>query len=102
MKGGTVMHTIEIKQPLGYQVEIITEKTDIFKARKILSTRKQHRYTSAIRNDGKVEMKRHILICPYCGERTPAYPRFFSNTNDYKPINKIDIKDWSTDRKSVV
>ena len=50
-----------------------TEKTDFYKAQKILFSRKYRKYSEAVIKEDRVDLKRHILRCPFCGKEIPAY-----------------------------
>lgn len=88
------MQDFEIDMPLGYRIETITETMDPDCASALLSTKKRKRYTSAIRCEEKAELTRHIWICPYCGERTPAYPRFFNESASDESVCGKEIERW--------
>ena len=50
---------------------------NIDKAVEILSSKKQKRYTSAVRRDeGDAILVSHYYECPHCRNRVPAYPRY--------------------------
>lgn len=61
-----------------YRVEEDTEKVDLNKAAGILSTKKQRKYSYAVRNDDDVSatLYSHKVICPHCGKATLAYARY--------------------------
>lgn len=91
------MHSVKIEQRLGCWIEEITEKRDISKAGELLSTRKQKKYTYALRNEDQATLVRHVWHCPHCGERTPAYSDYFLEGGDrYEPVSKSKIADWAT------
>lgn len=50
------MHSVKIEQLLGCWIEEITEKLDISKAGELLSTRKQKKYTYALRNEDQATL----------------------------------------------
>lgn len=54
------MHIVEVKQPLGNRIEEITERMDISKAGALLSTKKQKKYTSALRDGDQATLVRHV------------------------------------------
>jgi len=91
------LYSVKIEQPLGWKVESVIEKMHVCKAEEILSTKKQRRYTLAVRRDLQAELTKHIWKCPYCGERIPAYPEYFHNdTRNYEPVKRAMIADWAT------
>ena len=89
----TVVYHLNI--PDGYTVteECITLPLDA--AARLLKTKRQHRYTFALRVGNNAVLTRHIFTCPHCRHGSPAYVRFFS-AGEYRcariPGNVID--DW--------
>ncbi len=59
--------------PDGYEVREHTETVSAEEACRRLSTKKQRRYTRAIRSGDTVRLVRHEAVCPDCGLRRPAY-----------------------------
>lgn len=76
------MYSVKIEQRLGCWIEETTEKLDISKAGELLSTRKQKKYTYALRDEEQAKLVRHVWHCPHCGERTPAYAEYFQEVVD--------------------
>lgn len=64
--------------PDGYTIteECITLPLDA--AARLLKTKRQHRYTSALRVVNNAVLTRHIFTCPHCRHDSPAYARFFT------------------------
>lgn len=91
------MHSVKIEQRLGCWIEEITEKRDISKAGELLSTRKQKKYTYALRDEDQATLVRHVWHCPHCGERTPAYAEYFQEgLGRHESVSKSKIADWAT------
>ena len=68
--------------PDGYTIteKCITMPLDA--AASLLKTKRQHRYTSALRMGDNAVLTRHIFTCPHCRRSSPAYACFFS-TGEY-------------------
>ena len=91
------MNSVRIEQRLGCWIEEITERFDISKAGELLSTRKQKKYTYALRDENHAKLVRHVWHCPHCGERTPAYAQYFQKGLDkYELVSKAKIAEWAT------
>lgn len=77
----------------GYRLEAESVCVPLETARDILSGRRQHHYTCAIRRDGALAvLTRHVLTCPNCGLRRSATARFLA-----EPIPRLprpDIHRW--------
>lgn len=91
------MNSVRIEQRLGCWIEEITERFDISKAGELLSTRRQKKYTYALRDENHAKLVRHVWHCPRCGERTPAYAQYFQKGLDkYELVSKVKIAEWAT------
>lgn len=62
--------------PDGYKIEEKSYIVDCETACRILTSDKQRKFTSAKKCGENVELTQHIIICPVCGHRMPAYPRY--------------------------
>lgn len=84
--------TIPFRLPVGYAFEQHSETVSPETAEAVLRTRKKRCYTQAWRSDDTdaVRLIRHRWICPYCGGRTPAYPRQFGH------LAKVSMPDAPT------
>ena len=87
--------TYNLNIPDGYTIaeKCITMPLDA--AVRLLKTKRQHRYTSALRAGNNAVLTRHIFTCPHCRRSSPAYVRFFS-TGEYlrSRIPREVIDDW--------
>ncbi len=70
------MADIHISVSDGYRILEQTETVDIFLAHQWLTTKKQHRYTGAVRDGDLATLTKHVLRCPHCENQIPAYARF--------------------------
>lgn len=91
--------------PDGYKIEEKSYIVDRETACRILTSDKQRKFTYAKKLGEKVELTQHIIICPVCGHRMPAYPRytngwlaqsFFQTVKTPKNV----IRQWCEDKIS--
>ena len=91
--------------PDGYKIEeksyIVGRET----ACRILTSDKQRKFTYAKKRGENVELTQHIIICPVCGHRMPAYPRYTNGwlTQSSSKITKTPknvIRQWCEDKIS--
>lgn len=82
--------------PDGYKIVEFEEETDISTV-EFLRTKKQRRYTCAHRMGDRVVLKRHVVVCPCCDFRTPAYDRFVKHNLTVYPeqVPKRVIDAWA-------
>ena len=94
---------IEFRLPSGYSIDTCTETVSIDTAGDLLKTKRQFKYTKATRNDETMtaDMVRHIWICPYCGNRIPAYRRNFDISQSTRKMRSDFIDQWSTRQLSL-
>ena len=60
----------------GYQIIKKSKIMDISIAQEELRTKKQKRYTSAKRDGSHAVLTKHLILCPHCRKRHPAYARY--------------------------
>lgn len=60
----------------GYRIIEESKIEDISIAQENLRTKKQHRYTSAKRDGNHAILTKHMILCPHCRKRHPAYSRY--------------------------
>lgn len=89
----------------GYKIEEKSYIVDCETACRILTSDKQRKFTSAKKRGEKVELTQHIIICPVCGHRMPAYPRYTNGwlTQSSSKIAKTPknvIRQWCEDKIS--
>lgn len=98
------MYSVDFLIPDGYEVKENYLFTDIESAYKILSTRKQRKYTCASRDGLNAILVSHQLVCPYCNYKVPAYERFIKSSPYYwyyeTPFSKRVIAEWCTTQLS--
>ena len=88
---------LELEIPNGYFITQEDMTLDIFTAEKILSTKRQHRYTSAMRRGKNVILTKHRIKCPYCRNKTPAYPRFLAEDEFTRNrLSRDIISEWAS------
>ena len=91
--------------PDGYKIEEKSYIVDRETACRILTSDKQRKFTYAKKCGEKVELTQHIIICPVCGHRMPAYPRYTNGwlTQSSSKIAKTPknvIRQWCEDKIS--
>lgn len=91
--------------PDGYKIEEKSYIVDRETAYRILTSDKQKKFTSAKKRGENVELTQHIIICPVCGHRMPAYPRYTNGwlTQSSSKIAKTPknvIRQWCEDKIS--
>ena len=67
---------VRFRVPDGFRVRRLEETAALDAAAALLSTRRQRRYTSALRLGETCRLTRHVAVCPCCGRNTPAYEGF--------------------------
>ena len=89
--------------PNGFKIEKSSNIVDCETACCILSTKKQRRYTYAKRSGANIMLVQHMIICPVCGYRMPAYPLYtntwldqFSSLSARTPKNIVEK--WCNDQ----
>lgn len=90
------MKTQSIQIPFGYQIHKQNETIDIVEAERILSGKKQYKYTYATRHGFQANLVKHIWVCPYCNAHIPAYSRYFGRKSISDKKSKTEIADWAT------
>lgn len=75
MSNAVVYH---LNIPNGYTITENCTTLPLDAAARLLKTKRQHRYTSALRVGNNAVLARHIFTCPHCRHGSPAYVRFFS------------------------
>lgn len=91
--------------PDGYKIEEKSYIVDRETACRILTSDKQIKFTYAKKLGKKVELTQHIIICPVCGHRMPAYPRYTNGwlTQSSSKIAKTPknvIRQWCEDKRN--
>ncbi len=91
--------------PDGYKIEEKSYIVDRETACRILASDKQRKFTYARKRGENVELTQHIIICPVCGHRMPAYPRYTNGwlTQSSSKIAKTPknvIRQWCEDKIS--
>ena len=90
------MNTQKLLIPCGYNVEQHNETVDIATAGQILSSRKQRRYSWAIRHEWQANLTRHVWVCPHCNAHIPAYPEYFGKRSSFEKTERPVVADWAT------
>lgn len=90
------MNTQKLLIPCGYNVEQHNETVDITTAGQILSSRKQRRYSWAIRHEWQANLTRHVWVCPHCNAHIPAYPEYFGKRSSFEKTERPVVADWAT------
>ena len=88
--------TIHLSVPNGYRIMESFRDLLLSAALTKLDSREQRRYTKAYRFGSFVRLTKHSLICPSCGQRTPAYQRYLAG-EEYKtvpPLTRSEIFRW--------
>ena len=52
----------------GYSVDVKSRELPLTAAAAILRSRRQHRYTAALRKGDAAVLTEHVITCPVCGE----------------------------------
>lgn len=102
------MLQVRIKVPCGHQMVRRTNTVDIDTAVKILSTKKQRKYSYAVRSDSGLtaDLVQHFLVCPFCKFTIPSYSGFLNralktNFPVEKKVPKNVIEDWGSRQLSM-
>ncbi len=90
------MKTYKILIYYGYRIEKYNDTVYISDAERILSGKRQRKYTYATRHEIQANLVRHVWICPFCNAHIPAYPRFFGQDSISENKKPSEISDWST------
>lgn len=97
--------------PDGFLIIHREQTVDIATAEKWLCTKRQRKYTSALRVGDSAILKKDLIKCPYCGRETPAYVRFLSDSLKWIPwwqrpkvttISKSAIREWASPQYSLM
>ena len=91
--------------PDGYKIEEKSYIVDRETACRILTSDKQRKFTYAKKRGKSVELMQHIIICPVCGHRIPAYPRYTNGwlTQSFFQTAKTPknvIRQWCEDKRN--
>ena len=84
---GYVLHGVDIKVPLEA-------------ARRILLSKKQHRYSFARREGDEAVLSRYILVCPACGHRQSATRRCILGEKTER-IHKQEVERWACEAQQM-
>lgn len=104
-RGENMAEKAILEIPDGYKIEEKSYIVDCETACRILASDKQRKFTYAKKHGENVELTQHIIICPVCGHRMPAYPRytngwltqsFFQTAKNPKNV----IRQWCEDKIS--
>ena len=90
------MKTCKILISHGYNVEKRTDTVSISDAERILSGKKQRKFTYATRHEFQASLVRHVWSCPFCIAHIPAYPYFFGQDSISEKKSQSEISDWAT------
>lgn len=97
--------------PDGFLIIHREQTVDIATAEKWLCTKRQRKYTSALRVGDSAILKKDFIKCPYCGRETPTYVRFLSDSLKWIPwwqrpkvttISKSAIREWASPQYSLM
>ena len=80
----------------GYTIDVKHRELPLTAAAAILRSRRQHRYTAALRKGDTAVLTEHVITCPVCGFRRSATPRFFGEA--VCKLSKRDIDRWADDQ----
>ena len=87
-----------ISVPLGHKICEHVTFVDAFKAfNGILAGKKQFKYTSAEIDscEKTVKLTEHFVVCPDCGQHTPAYRHHIHEFKPKKRFTRQDAQTWS-------
>lgn len=87
--------------PDGYRVIKKERTVDIATAGAWMSTKRQHRYTSARRQGDEAVVTRHVVSCPHCGHEVPAYPRFLGKGVPAERVPRTVVEQWASDQMTL-
>ena len=95
------MKIITLNIPLGYKIEKKIHNMTVNDAREILLTKKQKKFTSAIRSEYDVSLAEHFITCPHCGNKVNLYAKNLKkafNIQAFSPyrLKKEVILDWTS------
>ncbi len=88
----------------GYKIIEQTTTVDALLAYRILSTKKQFKYTSAeyLANTKQVALKRHTFVCPNCNAYRPAYKHFVYDYNLPKRMSPSRARQWCYEYRTLL
>lgn len=86
----------------GFRVLERVERMDIQQAGAILRTKRQRRYTCALRVGLEAILTRHVIVCPACGRQAPAHRGVGVDwCLDWKRIPRNVIDKWADPQTSL-
>ena len=97
------MQEINLTLPhLGFRIETREITVDSDRAQDILTAEEQQKTSYAVRNDNDVTITKHVIVCSYCGEETPAYADCISHSKkSFKSKTRDEIDLWATRQMSL-
>jgi len=89
---------------MGFNFIEKSKRVNVWEAERILTTKKQRYYTTAVRRNMDVDLIGNYLVCPHCGKEFVANTRY-SNCGYHwyfnnEGVSKNKIYDWSTTQLS--
>lgn len=104
-RGENMAEKAILEIPDGYKIEEKSYIVDRETACRILTSDKQRKFTYAKKRGKSVELMQHIIICPVCGHRIPAYPRYTNGwlTQSFFQTAKTPknvIRQWCEDKRN--
>lgn len=89
---------------MGFNFIEKSKRVNVWEAEKILTTKKQRYYTTAVRRNMDVDLIGNYLVCPHCSKEFVANTRYstcgYHWHPDYEGISKNKIYAWSTTQLS--
>ena len=99
--------TIDLRIPLGYQLEEKIEYVKVWQAEQYLLSKRVKRYTKAVRYGEDAQLHSSWLTCPYCGSKyvananSPVFNRYAAAGIPGLQSSKAQIADWATMQMSI-
>lgn len=83
----------------GYRLIELRSKFSLTSATRMMCSKEQHRFSCGKRDGDGVILVRHVIVCPFCGRRTPAYGRFLdrsrcNNAGEARVPNQLILNEW--------
>lgn len=99
----TIQTPVRLNIPYGCYINEKTEYMDFFDACAVLTSRKQQHYTHAVKEDADhVQLVQHVLVCPFCESRIPAYAHFLHENTSASPLPEEAVSEWASAQISLI
>lgn len=92
-----------IRIPRGFKVIDVDKHYSREKAREILSSKKQRRYTEGYIVNDEIKLKQRLIVCPFCRSYIPMTNWYFKEEGVMtQKVDNDEIKEWLSDQLSFI